>query len=73
MNYDLRLLGSGCFHAGDIADVGARVGDIDTVDGQDADSLCGVRQSFAMGFSLRPAVCLAIRNCIIKPPEAQPF
>lgn len=42
MNYDLSLLDLCSGRAGDIADVWASVCDVDTVDGQDANSLCGV-------------------------------
>lgn len=62
MNYNLSLLGLCCVHAGHIAGVWASVCDIDTVDGQDANSLCGVRQSFTIGLSLHPTVRLARRN-----------
>lgn len=42
INYDLSLLDLCRVNAGDVAAVRARVCDVDTVDGQDANSLCGV-------------------------------
>lgn len=62
INYDLSLLGLRCVNAGDVADVRACVCDVDTVDGQDANSLCGVRQSFTVGLSVRPVVRLVRGN-----------
>lgn len=49
INYDLGLLGLSCANAGDVADVWARISDIDTVDGQDLHGLCGVRQRLTVG------------------------
>lgn len=63
INYDLCLLGLCCVNAGDVAAVRASVSDIDPVDGQDANSLCGMRQSFTMGLSLHP-VRLVRRNSL---------
>lgn len=55
INYDLSLLGVRCLGAGDVAAVGARVCHIDAGDGQDANSLCGARQSFTVGLRVRLA------------------
>lgn len=64
INYDLCLLGLCCVDAGDVAAVGSGVSDVDPVDGQDANSLCGMRQSFTIGLSFHPAVCLARRSSL---------
>lgn len=64
----MSLLGVSCVHAGDVAAVRASVCDIDAVDGQDAHSLCCVRQSFTMGLSVLQSVWLVrwneIQHCI---------
>lgn len=62
INYDLSLLAVRCVHAGDVAAVGASVCDVDTVDGQDASRLCGLRQSFAIGLNAHATVRLVRGN-----------
>lgn len=62
MNYDLSLSGYCSVRAGHVAEVRATVGDIDTTDGQDANSLCGMGQSFTMGPSVHQAVHLVRRK-----------
>lgn len=58
MNYDLSLLDLCCFHCRDIADIWASVCHVNSGDGQDANSLSGVRQGFTIGLSLHHTFCL---------------
>lgn len=62
MNYNLSLSGYCSICAGHVAEVRATVSDIDTTDGQDANSLCGMGQSFTMGPSIHQAVHLVRRK-----------
>lgn len=56
------MLGPRGAGAGDVAAVGAGVRDVDAVDGQDADGLGGVGQSFAVGLRVLPAAGLGVEN-----------
>lgn len=64
MNNDLSLENFCSFHASNIADVWSRVCDVDIVDGQDLNRLCGMRQRFSLGLGLHPAICLSRRNTL---------
>lgn len=64
INYDLCLLGLRCVYAADVAAVRASVINVDLVDSQDANGLCGMRQSFTIGLCFHPAVGLVRRKCL---------
>lgn len=65
MNYDLSLYSMWALHAGDVADVGPSVRDVDTVDGQDMDGSSGVRQRFSVLLGLHATALLLTRRSAI--------